>query len=38
LSAEGLFHHAAAARVVTLWVITPVMSLVGSYALFSLLG
>ncbi|MFC7185717.1 inorganic phosphate transporter [Halorubrum yunnanense] len=38
LSAEGLFHHAAAARVVTLWVITPMMSLVGSYVLFSLLG
>ncbi|WP_324666191.1 inorganic phosphate transporter [Haloarcula sediminis] len=38
LSAEGLFHHAAAARVVTLWVITPILSLVGSYALFSLLG
>jgi len=38
LSAEGLFHHAAAARVVTLWVITPMLSLVGSYALFSLLG
>ena len=38
LSVEGLFHRAAAARVVTLWVITPILSLVGSYALFSLLG
>ena len=37
LSSEGLFHHAAAARIVTLWVITPTMSVVGSYALFSLL-
>ncbi|KAB7518905.1 inorganic phosphate transporter [Halosegnis rubeus] len=38
LSVEGLFHRAAAARVVTLWMITPILSLVGSYALFSLLG
>ncbi|WP_436903372.1 anion permease [Halovenus halobia] len=38
LSAEGLFHQAAAARVATLWVITPTLSLVGSYALFSLIG
>uniref|UniRef100_UPI00262D7F9A inorganic phosphate transporter n=1 Tax=Haloplanus sp. TaxID=1961696 RepID=UPI00262D7F9A len=38
LSAEGLFHHTAAARVVTLWVITPMMSFAGSYVLFSLLG
>jgi PiT family inorganic phosphate transporter len=38
LSAEGLFHHAAAARVVTLWMITPVLSLVRSYGVFSLLG
>lgn len=37
LSAEGLFHHAAAARIVTLWVVTPTMAVVGSYALFSLL-
>ncbi len=38
LSAEGLFHHAAAARIVTLWVITPTMSVVGSYVLFSFLA
>jgi PiT family inorganic phosphate transporter len=38
LSAEGLFHHAAAVRIVTLWVITPTMAVVGSYGLFSLLA
>ena len=38
LSAESLFHPAVAARVVTLWVITPIMSFVGAYALFLLLG
>ena len=37
LSAESLFDPAATARIVTLWVITPVVSVVGSYALFSLM-
>jgi phosphate/sulfate permease len=36
LSAESLFHHAAAARIVTLWVVTPTMAVVGSYGVFSL--
>lgn len=38
LSAESLFDPAAAARIVALWVITPTMAVVGSYALFSLLA
>ncbi|WP_050047817.1 inorganic phosphate transporter [Halanaeroarchaeum sulfurireducens] len=38
LSAESLFDPAAAARIVTLWAITPTMAVVGSYGLFSLLA
>lgn len=38
LSAERLFDPAATARIVTLWVATPVMSVVGAFVLFSLLG
>jgi phosphate/sulfate permease len=38
LSADGLFHHAAAARIMTFWVVTPTIAVVGSYSLFSLLG
>jgi PiT family inorganic phosphate transporter len=38
LSAESLFHPSAAARIVTLWVVTPTMAVVGSYVLFSFLN
>ncbi|MFB6122590.1 MAG: anion permease [Haloferacaceae archaeon] len=38
LSAESLFDPAATARIVALWVVTPSMSVVGAYALFSLLA
>ena len=38
LSAESLFGSSAAARIVTLWVLTPTMAVVRSYALFSLLA
>ncbi|MFB6179461.1 MAG: anion permease [Halorientalis sp.] len=37
LSAESLFDPAATARIVFLWVLTPIISVVGSYVLFSLL-
>ncbi|MDQ2056372.1 inorganic phosphate transporter [Halobellus sp. H-GB7] len=37
LSAESLFDPAATARIVALWVITPTISVVGAYLLFSLL-
>jgi len=37
LPAESLFDPAATARIVALWVITPTISVVGAYALFSLL-
>ncbi|OAQ51143.1 hypothetical protein HTG_18410 [Natrinema mahii] len=35
LSAESLFDPAATARIVVLWVLTPVLSLSGAYILFS---
>ncbi|GAB6861349.1 anion permease [Haloplanus litoreus] len=38
LSAESLFDPAATARIVALWVITPTISVVGAYLLFSLLA
>ncbi len=38
LSAKRLFDPAATARIVTLWVATPVMAVVGAYLLFSLFG
>ncbi|WP_226479068.1 inorganic phosphate transporter [Natrinema amylolyticum] len=37
LSAESLFDPAATARIVVLWVLTPVLSLSGAYILFSLI-
>ncbi|MFB6142109.1 MAG: anion permease [Halorientalis sp.] len=37
LSAESLFDPAATARIVALWVITPTISVLGAYLLFSLL-
>lgn len=37
LSAESLFDPVATARIVALWVITPTISVVGAYLLFSLL-
>jgi PiT family inorganic phosphate transporter len=38
LSAESLFDPAATARIVALWVITPTISVVGAYLLFSLIA
>ncbi|MFB6303245.1 MAG: anion permease [Haloferacaceae archaeon] len=38
LSAEGLFDPKATARIVVLWVVTPTLSVVGAYLLFSLVG
>lgn len=38
LSAESLFDPAATVRIVALWVITPTISVVGAFLLFSLLG
>ena len=38
LSAESLFDPAATARIVALWVITPTISVLGAYLLFSLLA
>ncbi|WP_299262945.1 inorganic phosphate transporter [Halorientalis sp.] len=38
VTAESLFDPAATARIVTLWVLTPVLSVVGSYLLFTLLA
>ena len=38
LSAEQLFDSAATARIVALWVTTPIMSVVGAYLLFSVLA
>ncbi|MFB6120784.1 MAG: anion permease [Halobacteriaceae archaeon] len=38
LSAESLFDPAATARIVALWVITPSISVVSAFVLFSLLG
>jgi PiT family inorganic phosphate transporter len=35
LSAESLFNPAASARIVALWVITPTISVLGAYLLFS---
>ncbi len=35
LSAESLFDSSATARIVVLWVLTPTLSVVGSYVLFS---
>ncbi|MFB6082885.1 MAG: anion permease [Halorientalis sp.] len=37
VTAESLFDPAATARIVTLWIVTPVLSVVGSYLLFALL-
>jgi PiT family inorganic phosphate transporter len=37
LSAESLFDPAATARIVALWVITPTISVLGAYLLFSVL-
>ncbi|WP_335999850.1 inorganic phosphate transporter [Halorientalis halophila] len=37
VSAESLFDPAATARIVTLWVLSPVLSVVGSYLLFAFL-
>ncbi|MFT4922588.1 MAG: phosphate/sulfate permease [Haloarculaceae archaeon] len=37
LSAESLFDPTATARIVFLWILTPVLSLVGAYLLFSLI-
>ena len=36
LSAESLFDPAATSRIVFLWVLTPSLSVVGSYLLFAL--
>ncbi|MFB6164186.1 MAG: anion permease [Haloarculaceae archaeon] len=36
-AAESLFNPSAVARIVTLWVVTPILSVVGSYLLFALL-
>jgi phosphate/sulfate permease len=38
LSAESLFDSAATARIVALWVITPTISVLGAYLLFSLIA
>ncbi|SEN24181.1 inorganic phosphate transporter, PiT family [Halorientalis persicus] len=37
VTAESLFDPAATARIVTLWILSPVVSVVGSYILFALL-
>ncbi|WP_424019739.1 inorganic phosphate transporter [Halorientalis pallida] len=36
VTAESLFDPAATARIVTLWILSPVLSVVGSYLLFAL--
>jgi PiT family inorganic phosphate transporter len=38
IPAESLFDPAATARIVVLWIVTPTLSVVGAYLLFSLLG
>ena len=38
LTAESLFDPAATARIVVLWVLTPTLSVVGAFLLFSLVG
>ena len=38
LPAESLFDPAATARIVSLWVVTPVLSVTGAYLLFSLVA
>lgn len=38
VSAESLFDPTASARIVSLWILTPVLAVVGSYLLFSLLN
>ena len=37
LTAESLFDPAATSRIVNLWILTPSLSVVGSYLLFTLL-
>jgi hypothetical protein len=37
LAAENLFDPAATSRIVILWILTPSLSVVGSYLLFALL-